>query len=479
MAHISNLDEVTRRAFLERSGKMAALGTAAPFAMTLASINDAAAFTAGDDYRALVCVFLLGGNDHNSLLYPYDDTNYNLYSAIRGGGAGQTAGGITPAKSALAATALNPVGGQVLTNNIQYALHPSMTRLKSRFDASKAGFLLNVGPLIIPLTRDQYNSQDLARFPRPARLMSHNDQQSTWQAFNTEGTTVGWGGRLADLAMSSNFNAAFTGISAAGNTVFLAGRQSLAYQVSTAGAVRVTGVSSPLFGSSVAQDVMRSFMTRSSTQLFEGEYNKVSLRSIQSEGVVTNALAGVNLTTSFVPPTGTGAGLASQLQVVARLIAARSAMGVKRQVFYVGVGGYDVHDTLNTRQAALYNELDFALDAFYNATTEIGVADKVTTFTASDFGRTLQANGDGSDHGWGAHHIVMGGAVNGGRFFGSAPPISITTPDQVGNGRLIPSTSVDQYAATLGAWFGANSSELSSILPNLGNFNTPNLGFLA
>ena len=476
--HIGKANELSRRAFLRRSEQLAVAGSASSFALGLAGIGEAAAFSAGNDYKALVCIFLYGGNDHNSTLMPFDSTNYDLYSAIRGGGAGQTAGGITLARASLAATALTPSGGQVLTNNLQYALAPQMTRLKALFDAGRMAPLLNVGPLVAPLTLAQYNSSNLVANPRPARLFSHNDQQSTWQSSKPEGATDGWGGRMGDLAMSSNANALFTCISATGNAVFLSGQQALTYQVSSSGALAVNGIKNNLYGSSAGSAALRTLMTQTSNNVFEAEYNRVAKRSIDAEGVVTAALQPITLATSFRPATGRN-GLAEQLQVVARLIAARQPLGARRQVFMVSMGGFDLHDNLISNQANLMGQLDFAMDAFYRATVELGVADKVTTFTASDFGRTLQSNGDGSDHGWGSHHFIMGGAVNGGRFYGVAPQISVTSPDQVGQGRLLPSISVDQYASTLATWFGVSASELPSVSPNIGRFSTSNLGFMA
>lgn len=476
--HIGKANELSRRAFLRRSKQLAVAGSASSFALGLAGIGEAAAFSAGNDYKALVCIFLYGGNDHNSTLMPFDSTNYDLYSAIRGGGAGQTAGGITLARASLAATALTPSGGQVLTNNLQYALAPQMTRLKALFDAGRMAPLLNVGPLVAPLTLAQYNSSNLVANPRPAKLFSHNDQQSTWQSSKPEGATDGWGGRMGDLAMSSNANALFTCISATGNAVFLSGQQALTYQVSSSGALAVNGIKSNLYGSSAGSAALRTLMTQTSNNVFEAEYNRIAKRSIDAEGVVTAALQPITLATSFRPATGRN-GLAEQLQVVARLIAARQPLGARRQVFMVSMGGFDLHDNLISNQANLMGQLDFAMDAFYRATVELGVADKVTTFTASDFGRTLQSNGDGSDHGWGSHHFIMGGAVNGGRFYGVAPQISVTSPDQVGQGRLLPSISVDQYASTLATWFGVSASELPSVSPNIGRFSTSNLGFMA
>jgi uncharacterized protein (DUF1501 family) len=337
--------------------------------------------------------------------------------------------------------------------------------------------LLNVGPLIAPLTLAQYQSSNLVANPRPAKLFSHNDQQSTWQSYKPEGATEGWGGRMGDLALSSNTNSLFTCISATGNAVFLAGNDAITYQISPGGAPSINGLNGSLFGSAAGSNALRTLLTQSSNNIFEAEYNRVARRSIDAGVVINAALQQISLATSFRPVSGTNS-LADQLQIVARMIAARQALGVKRQVFMVSLGGFDNHDNLIEAHATLMSRVDFAFDAFYRATVELGVADKVTTFTASDFGRTLQFNGDGSDHGWGAHHFIMGGAVNGGRYYGVAPQISVRSPDQVGLGRLLPTVSVDQYAATLATWFGVAPSELSSISPNIGRFNGANLGFM-
>jgi uncharacterized protein (DUF1501 family) len=222
------------------------------------------------------------------------------------------------------------------------------------------------------------------------------------------------------------------------------------------------------------RDALNSLITRTSTHVFENEYAVVTRRSIAMEGVVNSALAGVNPTTDF----GTGNPLANQLKIVARLIGARAALGMRRQVYFVSLGGFDNHNLLMQDHPNLMTRVNAAMSAFYAATVELGVADKVTTFTASDFGRTLSSNADGSDHGWGSHQFVMGGAVNGGRFYGTAPHVSIQTTDQVGPGRLLPTTSVDEFAATLARWFGCNTGELPGILPNVGNFTNTDLGFV-
>lgn len=456
----------TRRNFLLNSSKLALLGTATPFISNLALMNQAAAAT-NSDYKALVCIFLVGGNDYANTVIPYDETYYNLYHSIRSGGAGgQGAAGIALAKSDLSNTILNPTNP--LPNNRVYALHPSLTNITRLFNSGNAAVQLNVGPLIVPLNRNQYNSSDKSTYPVPPKLFSHNDQQSIWQSSSPEGSTIGWGGNIADTDLSDNANSTFTCISVAGNTVFLAGDSAIGYNLSSSGAIPIRGIKSSVYGSTSVQSALATLVKQSSSNILATEYNKVTNRSIACESQISSALSGVNLSTQF----DSSNSLANQLKVVARLIAARNSLGNRRQVFYVSLGGFDLHDNLITQHAKLLGQLDSALNSFYQATVELGVADKVTAFTASDFGRTLSSNGDGSDHGWGGHHFVVGGAVNGKNFYGTAPSVDIgnTAQDHVGQGRLIPTTSVDQYAATLAKWHGVNESDLYSILPNLKNF---------
>jgi len=467
--HLLQPELHTRRAFLRRSAQLAAAGTALPFALNLAALGEAAAFTA-TDYKALVCVFFYGGNDYANTVVTYDDASYNLYSTIRGGGAGQTAGGIALAKAALTPTLLNPT--LALANGRQYALHPAMTGLAGLFNSGKAAVQLNVGPLVVPLTRAQYSSADRKTYPLPPKLFSHNDQQSIWQSSSPEGSTIGWGGNLGDLALSSNSNSLFTCISVTGNAVFLSGDSALAYQVSTGGAVGINSVKSNVYGSAAVKTAMATLIQQPRSHVLENEYNRVATRAVSSEAQITSGIGGVTLATTF--PTGNS--LADQLKMVARLIGARTALGAKRQVFMVSIGGFDLHDNLISQHPGVLGKVSDAMTAFYRATEELGVANQVTAFTASDFGRTLASNGDGSDHGWGSHHFVVGGAVKGAAFYGTPPPVSVSNTaaasDQwhVGQGRLLPSTSVDQYAATLARWFGVADAELSGILPNLGHF---------
>jgi uncharacterized protein (DUF1501 family) len=474
----------SRRAFLRRSAQLALTGAALPTAMNLAAIGEAAAFNA-NDYKALVCVFLFGGNDYGNTVVPYDSTNYDLYSAIRTG--------VSLSRSSLAPTLLTPTAA--LANGRQFALHPSMTGLAGLFNSGNAAVQLNVGPLVAPTTRAGYRSSNRVANPLPPKLFSHNDQQSTWQSFATEGSTVGWGGNMGDLALSSNgTNSLFTCMSVSGNTVFLSGDSAMSYQVGTSGAVKVRGVTSNVYGSGAVRAAMDLLTQETRSHKLEQEYNRVTKRSINASNAVTTGLEqayALDTHSNFASFTGipSNNSLASQLKMVARLIAARNDLGVKRQVFFVSLGGFDMHDGLINGHVNQLGRVSAALTAFYESTVAMGVANNVTAFTASDFGRTLASNGDGSDHGWGSHHLMVGGAVNGAAFYGAPPPVSVgnSTTDafdqwHVGSGRLLPSTSVDQYVATMARWFGVEAGEMSGVIPNIsrfGNTDYPtNLGFM-
>jgi uncharacterized protein (DUF1501 family) len=466
--YLINPAEHSRRAFLRRAGHLALAGTAMPFALNLAAMGEAAAQGAPTDYKALVCVFLFGGNDYANTLVTYDADSHARYSGIRGAIA-------LPRDAALAATELKPA--VALPGGRQYALNPSMTGLAGLFDQGQMAVQLNVGPLVKPLTRAQYNTNNRKDFPVPPKLFSHNDQQSVWQSSSPEGSTVGWGGNLGDIVLSGQRDAAlFTCISVSGNAVFLSGDEAQQYQVGTGGAVRINSVSSStgsVYGSSAVKAAMQQLALQTRGHTLENEYNKVTERATRAEGTVRGAIQPDDLNANF--PSGNN--LADQLKMVARLIRGHGALGVKRQVFFVSMGGFDLHDDLDTKQGPLLARLSEAMTAFQAQMKLLNLDDRVTAFTASDFGRTLSSNGNGSDHGWGSHHFVVGGAVNGNALYGTPPPVSVgsTTADDdqwhVGQGRLLPTTSVDQYAATLARWFGVPDAELDAILPNLRNFD--------
>lgn len=460
----------SRRAFLKQASALSMAGSAAPFVMNLAAIGEAAASTA-TDYKALVCVFLYGGNDYANTLVPYDAKQYAVYQSQRTN--------LAYAQSALTPTLLKP--SIALPGGAQYALAPELNKLLPIFDAGKMAVMLNIGTLVQPTTKAQYLAKSV---PLPPKLLSHNDQQNYWQACGPEGATSGWGGRIADLVQSGNGNAALTCINVNGNAVFLTGKSAIQYSISPSGPIALNARTS-LQGSASAATLLQSLIGGKVTgnHLFETAYGNVGSRALDLYNIVSTSLAAAPVTSTVFPAAADPASsLGAQLKAVAKQISVSQQMGVKRQVFFVSTSRFDNHDELDTLHPLLLTNLADALRAFYDTTVELGVANQVTTFTASDFGRALTANNDGSDHGWGSMHFVLGGAVKGGRYYGINPTLANNGPDDIGQGRLIPTMSVDQYAATMASWFGVPASDMSTVLPNIGNFaSSPlgtNLGFI-
>lgn len=455
--------DASRRAFMKRASAVSVAGVAAPWALNLAALSEAAAATASD-YKALVCVFLYGGNDNGNTLIPYDLSSYNQYYTLRPT--------LAYARTALDATALTPA--TALSGGLQYAMAPEMSALLPLFNTGHLAVQLNVGNLIQPTTKQQYTTRSV---PLPSKLFSHNDQQSEWQSSAPEGATSGWGGRLGDLFESGNGQSTFTCINVSGNAVYLTGEHVAQYQVTSNGSVGIKALKNPLFGSSACSTTLQGLITQSRNHVLEAELARVTNRSISANAILSSRLVPATGITTPFPASNS---LADQLKLVARMIASADALQVKRQVFFVSMGGFDTHDGLLSVHPGLLTKVSEAMAAFYNATVELGVANQVTTFTASDFGRTLSGNNDGSDHGWGSTHFVLGGAVNGQKFYGTPPVVANNGPDDVGQGRLIPTTAVDQYAATLAKWFGVSDTDLLSVLPNLSNFDasTRLLGFV-
>jgi uncharacterized protein (DUF1501 family) len=511
---------VDRRHLLRLGGALGVLGTAAPFALQLAAAGSAAG-QAAPDYKALVCVFLYGGNDANNMVLATDTDSWGRYFAARN--TGQDPIALMPVGTAPTPLGqVNAVTGRVATagspeawggvlpiapltvqavppganaTGRTFALHPFMGSLKTLFEQRRLAVVANVGPLIQPITKAQYQAKSA---PVPANLFSHNDQQSTWQANATEGARDGWGGRMADMLAGMNgASTLFTAISAAGNAVFLSGQSVVQYQLSTGAAPAVVisaQQSASLLGSPVGGTRVRDIITDTNlTSTFASDYAGVVNRSIGAAGTVNGAFAQPIVTAIPTIPAYnnpiTGALetnlLALQLQTVARMVAASATLGVKRQVFFVSLGGWDTHNGQNSVQPNLLAKVAHALSYFDGALANVGGADRrasVTTFTASDFSRSFATNGDGTDHAWGAHHFVMGGAVRGGDMYGQYPTLGadlagFNNPSMVGQA-LIPTTSVEQYAATLGAWFGVSPTALDLIFPNLRNFSSRNLGFV-
>ncbi len=458
----------SRRHFLKTCSLLSMAGAASPFALNLAAIGAASAQTTLPGYKAIVCLFFYGGNDHTNTFIPYDNASYAQYFASRDT--------LAIPQASLTATATGPVTSQ---GGRDFAFHPALTAFKSHWDAGRLAVLANVGPLLRPTTRAQYQARSV---PLPPKLFSHNDQQSIWQAYQPigEGAKVGWGGKIGDLLMGANTNPLFTCISAGGNAVFVAGETALRYQVGTGGPASISSISGTIYGSTgtAASTAYRSLITATSPNLFENELGVVTDRSIDANVLLGTALQAVPALAPAIPANNN---LASQLGIVARIIAARGAIGANRQVFLVSIGGFDNHDVLLTQQNQVLTQVNNAVAAFYQWLVQFGVQNDVTLFTASDFGRTLTSNGDGSDHGWGSHHFVLGGSVVGHEVYGTFPPTTFFAsgnPVDIGQGNLLPTLAVDQYAATLARWMGVDPGNMSLVLPNSGFFSPTDLPFL-
>jgi uncharacterized protein (DUF1501 family) len=503
----------TRRALLRQGAALAlaqpALSGLGAFGLSLAAMAPAsAANTRG--YKALVCLFLTGGNDAYNTLLATDSPSWAAYTAERetgNEGIALAAPGTPPSQDGKASLharlggvlPISPLNSQGRT----LAVHPVLGSVQSLFSSQRLAFVSNVGPLVGPTSKAAFIA---GTAPRPPKLFSHNDQQSVWQSFSAEGTNPGWAGMMADRLLAGNSNAMFTAVSLSGHSAWLSGQAVRSYQMGPGGAIHIGGADGLTYGSATVQQKMLGLVRGArNNSVIEREHSAVVGRSLEAEGVLSGAMPGAGagpwgtpglppgqpdpLLQYLDPETGlmTPNPTAAQLQAVARMIAARSALGMARQVFFVGVSGYDTHDTQQQRHTRLLAQLNHALAYFDSVTTQMGVADMVTTFTASDFGRTFAANGDGCDHGWGGHHMVMGGAVRGGDIYGKLPVYGtadghggFTSDDQLAGGMLLPSTSVEAYAATLGSWFGLSNSELLTILPGLSkwNYSQRNLGFM-
>ena len=456
---------LTRRDFV-RQAACAAVGT---FALTnairdLRFINSAMALTPSvTDYKALVCVFLGGGNDSNNLIIPTSNAEYQSYASIRGSLA-------IPKDKIVPFSATNSDGRT-------YGFHPSCPEFKTLFDAGTLVPLFNTGSLIFPMTRTQYQNRSVAR---PYQLFSHSDQVTQWQTSIADRvSSTGWGGRCADLlaAVQPDAKVSLT-VSLAGSNTFEVGNTLAQYAVSTNGAIALSNVSGKRL------EAVKEILALDYPHLQTETYADLTGHSIQTGELLNSSIgetASADYWTTKFPDTSLG----KQLRMVARMIAARSALTMKRQIFFCQVGGYDTHggqvasgSPLTGAHANLLAELSQSMFAFQKAMEQIGTSPNVTTFTASDFGRTLPSNGLGSDHGWGGHHLIMGGAVKGGKTYGTYPVLAINGPDDTSTGRWIPTLAVDQYGATLARWFGVSNTDLQTVFPNLGNFSSSNLGFL-
>ena len=467
----------SRRHFMKTASYAAMAGvTASPIMHSmraLAAMTSHAA-AAATDYRALVCVYLQGGNDGHGSLIATDNDSFAAFTQARSGAEGlaYSLGDLLP---------IVPITAQ---SGRTFALNPYLTGVQNLFNSGRAAMVANTGTLIEPISKAQWNS---GTAPLPRSLFSHFDQTNAWEAIAADGANRGWGGRMADLFESMNSNTAFTCISTSGTSLFLSGQTAFQLRVSAAGALAAEGLAKPLFGSAQGSAALQSIISADDTNLFAKEYAVIVRRSLEAQAALAAAMApagptGVPNPTQYLDPASgklTDNQLANSLQTVARVIAGRSALGVSRQVFFVQLGGFDTHDTQAKRHSTLLSQLGAAFEYFDQLMITAGLSNQVTLFTASDFGRTLTANSDGTDHGWGSHHIVAGGGVAGQNIYGEYPIIGTNQANDVGQGRLIPTTAVEQYGGTLARWMGLSDSQVREVFPNFANFgSSPYLGLM-
>ena len=450
--------QILRRNFLKGLGAITAANT-----LPGLSLMNTYAQTAGN-YKALVCVFLYGGNDGNNMVVPVQSAEYNVYATARGTGTG----GIALPQASLVQLAQ--------ASGTRFGLHANLAPLQQVWANGDLALLFNTGPLVQPVTRAQYRS---TRSTRPANLFSHDDQQDQMQtAIPNNQANLGWGGRLADRVMVMNAASSVPmNISVTGNDVFLKGQTTPAYSVPSSGQFGLNGFNNSAQANARRNAMQQLFALDRTNMLVRAAGDVISSAvnaSTALNTVVNNAASGA--AASF---TGLNTGLSRQLLAVAKLIEGRAQLGLQRQIFFVSQGGFDNHQNQIADQGNRFNELGPGLRAFYNATVALGVQDQVTLFTLSDFGRTLRLNDGGSDHAWGNHHLIMGGAVQGGATYGTFPNQALGGPDDTdADGRWIPTIAVDQYAATLAKWFGVADADIPAVVPNIARFPTRDLGFM-
>jgi uncharacterized protein (DUF1501 family) len=446
-----------RRNFLQHAGALA--GSAA-----LSQLGVLAARASGaTDYKALVCIYLYGGNDANNMVVPIDAAGYENYAHTR-------------SYLALPQSQLLPLASA--SGAPQFGLHPALPGLHALWGAGNLAVVANVGTLVQPLTKAQYLSTATVK---PASLFSHIDQQHQWQASlsDTSASNSGWGGRLSDELATLNVNSRVPPmISAGGNNLFVTGASSQALVIPTSGSFGLNG-----FSNSSADAARRSALE----ELLNVDQNinlTQAAQAVISSALTSSAILNPILTATDATLAARFAGLTSnfsqQLLAIAKIIEARSTLGASRQVFLAKLGSFDTHTNQLLQQQALLSELDAGLTAFHSAMSDIGAGSSVTSFTLSEFSRNFLPNtGGGTDHAWGGHPLVIGDAVKGGRLYGTMPTLQLSGPDDVGTlGSWIPTTAVDQFAATLATWFGADATALAVVLPNLSTFSPKTLGFI-
>lgn len=452
--------KTSRRDFLNRTG-CSLIGSTAIFntLLNLRMAGNAAAAGAGgsSDYKALVCLFMRGGNDSYNMLVPTSPTEHAHYAASRS----NVALPLTGAGAPLPLSVQNTPGRS-------FGLHSSMPALHSMFEDGKAAFIANMGTLVEPTTLAQYSADSVAL---PRSLFAHNEQQGHWQTSVPQGGELtGWGGRAADILMDQGVSPGLVSmnISLAGNNIFQSGDSTVQYSITADGSIRLVGGSATAGPAVVRSEEVNSLMDLQYKNTFEKVFAEMNKGGIENNEAFATAFESSSLTTNFP-----GDALGQNMEAIAKTIKSRSALGQCRQCFFVDIGGWDNHFELTETQATNLGLVDAAVSAFWQAIEgELGLANDVMLFSCSDFARTLRSNGQGTDHAWGGNQFVLGGDVNGGNIFGDYPSTLLLGQGQdvATNGRLLPTTSCDEYFAELCQWYGVQDTYLGDVFPNLGNF---------
>jgi uncharacterized protein (DUF1501 family) len=466
-----NPPELSRRDFVRQAccaavgttGILSALGQLRVMAAVAGdSLAPPTAAAVAPDYKALVCLFLAGGNDGTNTVVPTDPASYSAYASAR-------------AELAVSRASLLGISPRKYSDGRTWGLHSSASGLQALFGQGKLAVLANVGMLVRPTTLADYNAGNNL----PPQLFSHSDQSLQWQSSVPDKPfETGWGGRLADLLDAFNNNNKISmAISLNGANSFQRGKVVQPYMMNPGG-VNSLAFSGPLPSTagvgSLRSTGLKTLMGNPQANALAAAFGNLTKQAIDDGDLMGTALNAAPKLATVFPGTST----ASSLATIAKVISVSQALGLRRQVFFVQLGGWDMHGQQDTAFPPLLAEISGAMKAFYDATVELGVANQVTTFTASDFGRTYVPNAGGTDHGWGNHQFIMGGAVQGGDIYGTMPSLVVGANDDTGRGRWIPTTSVDEYNATLATWFGVLPGNLPVVLPNIGRFAKPNLGFL-
>ena len=459
---------LSRRNFIAKAG-MAGLGAgllASPVFSLRSLANSSFSNLTGDrdGYKAMVCVLLEGGSDSFNMLIPRGNTEYNEYSTTRSNLA-------IPQNELLAINPLNNDGKL-------YGLHPQMPEVQSLFNSGQLSFVSNLGTLVEHITKTEFWNGSV---PVPLGLFSHADQIQQWQNGRPyERTPIGWGGRISDLMSPFNNNQTIPmSVSLSGNNVFQHGISTIEFVINQDGSAGIIGYNDDWEYNQIRTSSLNAMFNQTHSDPYKSTYIS-TLKNANNAGIeFSEAIENVeDFSTEF-----SDAPLSQKFKMIAKTIAAREEMGFEKQIFFIRFSGWDHHDDVLNQMNIMLPELSNALGEFSSVMNEIGTNNDVTTFTISDFGRTLTSNGNGSDHAWGGNVMVMGGAVNGQKRFGDFPSLQLGNPLDIGDGVLIPQISTDEYLAEIAMWFGVANDDVTNIFPNLSNFydinsGNPPIGFL-